>query len=171
MRINFARTSRRRKNSDLYVFSLIVQARARGDLAGAHDRLTAFVNQYPTSSVITLARAQLGEVSADLAAENEKKKEQDAADAAAAAAAKADLLARAAKADVTLSEMRKALIGKSRAEVGKLLGLPTDTGADSWGYRREMIINPLTNEKHGLTVYFNEGMVQGVDYDRDEGSP
>ncbi len=27
-----------------------------------------------------------------------------------------------------------------------------------------MILNPLTNEHHGLTVYFNQGTVQSVDY-------
>jgi hypothetical protein len=27
-----------------------------------------------------------------------------------------------------------------------------------------MIVNPLTNDRYGLTVYFNEGVVQGVDY-------
>ena len=160
-----------KKNSDIYVFSQIVQARARGDLADARDRLTAFIAQYPTSSVNALAHAQLAEVSSELSAQNEQEKEQAAAAAAAAAAAQADLLARAAAGNATLSEMRRALIGKSRTDVGKLLGLPTDTGSDTWGYRRQMIINPLTNEKHGLTVYFSEGTVQGVDYDRDVGSP
>jgi hypothetical protein len=27
-----------------------------------------------------------------------------------------------------------------------------------------MVYNPVTNERHGLIVYFSEGMVQSVDY-------
>jgi hypothetical protein len=34
-----------------------------------------------------------------------------------------------------------------------------------------MVLNPQTNEKFGLTVYFTEGAVQGVDYNRNGGSP
>jgi hypothetical protein len=71
---------------------------------------------------------------------------------------------------VTLSEMRRVLIGKSRTDVSNLLGLPTDTASDSWGYRQQMIFNPLTNEKHGLEVYFSEGIVQGVDYNKNVGT-
>ena len=94
------------------------------------------------------------------------------ADAARAAAqARADLLTRAGKGEVTLSEMRQALLGKTRAQVSNLLGLPSETASDSWSYRRQMILNPLTNEKHGLTVYFSEGIVQGVDYNQNGGSP
>ena len=98
---------------------------------------------------------------------DEAQKNQEEADAARVAAqARADLLARAAKGEVTLSEMRQALIGKTRAQVSGLLGQPSETGSDSWGYRQQMILNPLTNEKTGLMVYFTEGAVQSVDYNR-----
>lgn len=159
-----------KKNSDIYAFSQIVQIRARGDLEAARDQLGAFASKFPSSSLVNLAQSQLAQVNDQLAAADaEKKKEADDA-ARAAAQAQADLLARAAKGEATLSEMRQALIGKSRAEVSKLLGLPTDTASDTWGYRQQMIFNPITNERHGLLVYFSEGTVQGVDYNMNVGS-
>jgi hypothetical protein len=60
--------------------------------------------------------------------------------------------------------MRRVLIGKSRAEVSALFGPPTETASDRWGFAQRMIVNPLTNEKSGLAVYFNDGAVQSVDY-------
>ena len=107
---------------------------------------------------------------AELVVEETQKKQEEADAARAAAQARADLLARAGKGEVTLSEMRQALIGKTRAQVSDLLGQPSETASDSWGYRQQMILNPLTNEKHGLTVYFNEGIVQSVDYDMNGGT-
>jgi hypothetical protein len=106
-----------------------------------------------------------------LTVQTTQKKQQDADAAHTAAVARADLLARAARGAVTLSEMRRVLIGKSREDVKNLLGLPMETGTDTWGYRQQMIVNPVTNEKHGLTVYFSEGTVQGVDYDRNVIAP
>jgi hypothetical protein len=156
-----------KKNSDLFVFSQIIQARARGELASAHDQLSAFIVKFPTSSVNALARAQLAEISNQMVVVDTQNKQAQADASHAVAAARADLLARAARGQVTLSEMRQVLIGKSRADVKSLLGLPMDTGTDTWGYPQHMILNPLTNEKHGLTVYFSEGTVQGVDYEQD----
>jgi hypothetical protein len=155
-----------KKNSDIYVFSRIVQARARDDLASARDQLTAFLVKYPTSFLSAQARAELTQINDEMAAETAQKKQSDADAAQALAQARADLLARAGKGEVTLSEMRQALIGKTRAEVKSLLGLPVQTASDQWGYPQRMIVNPLTNEKTGLLVYFSEGTVQGVDYDR-----
>jgi hypothetical protein len=147
-----------KKDSDFYVFSQIVRVRAQGDLASARDQLTAFLAKYPSSTVNDLARAQLDQLNSQMVVVETQKKQEDAAAAAAAAQARADLLARAAKGDVTLSD------------VSNLLGLPTDTASDSWGYRQQMIFNPLTNEKHGLEVYFSEGIVQGVDYNKNVGT-
>jgi DNA-binding transcriptional regulator YdaS (Cro superfamily) len=117
-----------------------------------------------------LARAQLAQVNSQLAVEEAQKKQEEADAARAAAQARADLLARAGKGEVTLSEMRQALIGKTRAQVSNLLGMPSETASNSWGYRQRMILNPLTNEKYGLMVYFTEGAVQSVDYNRNGGS-
>jgi hypothetical protein len=104
-----------------------------------------------------------------LVAQDAQKKQEEADASRAAAQARTDLLARAAKGDVTLSEMRQALIGKTRAEVSDLLGAPAETATDRWGYRQQMILNPLTNERFGLIVYFNQGTVQSVDYNRNAG--
>ena len=70
---------------------------------------------------------------ASRATQDAQKKQEEADAARAAAQARADLLARAAKGEVTLSEMRQALIGKTRAEVSDLLGAPSETATDSWG--------------------------------------
>jgi len=153
-----------KKHSDAYVFSQIVQLRARGELDSARQQLTAFLSKFPSSSLDALAQAQLQQVNDQMAAQAEQKQQETADAARAAAQARADLLARAAKGEVPLSEMRHALIGKSRAEVSELLGAPSATASDSWNYNQTMIYNPVTNEKHGLTVYFSEGLVQSVDY-------
>jgi hypothetical protein len=159
-----------KKSSDIYVFSQIVQMRARGDLESARDQLTAFLNNFPTSSLNDQVHTQLTQINNEIVAETEQKKQASADAARSAAQARADLLARAGKGEVTLSEMRHALIGKTRAQVRGLLGLPAQTSSDQWGYPQRMIVNPMTNEKTGLTVYFLEGTVQGVDYNRN-GSP
>jgi len=155
-----------KKHSDRYLFTQIVKVRAKGDLESARRQLLSFLTQFPTSNVTAQARLQLSEINNQLALEEAQKQQQEAEAAQAAAAARADLLARAGKGDVTLSEMRQALIGKTRAQVSDLLGEPSETASDSWGYRQQMILNPMTNEKHGLVVNFSEGIVQGVDYDR-----
>jgi hypothetical protein len=49
-----------------------------------------------------------------------------------------------------------------------LFGAPSDTASDQWSYRRQMILNPLTGEHTGLIIYFNEGFVQSVDYNRND---
>jgi hypothetical protein len=160
-----------KKNSDIYVFSRIVQARARGELASARAQLTAFPAKFPLSPLNAQAQAQLAQVNGQMAAEETQEKQEEADASRATAQARADLLAKAAKGEATLSEMRQALIGKTRAQVSDLLGPPSDTASDTWGYRRQMIVNPLTNEKFGLMVYFTEGAVQSVDYNRNGGSP
>ena len=159
-----------KKNSDIYVLGEILKSRARDDLGAARGQLADFVAKFPSSPLNASARAQLAQVDSQMAAEEAQKKQGNADAARAAAQARADLLARAAQGNVTLSEMRKALLGKTRAQVSSMLGLPSETASDSWGYRQQMIVNPLTNERHGLLVYFNEGMVQGVDYNRNGGS-
>jgi len=159
-----------KKNSDIYVFSQIVQARTRGELDWARNQLTAFPARFPSSSLNALARTQLVQVNDQIAIEEAQKKQEETDAARAAAQARADLLLRAGKGEVTLSEMRQALIGKTRAQVSNLLGPPSETASDSWGYRQQMILNPLTNEKYGLMVYFTEGAVQSVDYNRNGGS-
>lgn len=155
-----------KKNSDIYILAQIVKVRANGDLTSARDQLTEFPTKFPSSPLIILARAQLTAVNDQLAmnALQDKQKEADAARAA--AQARAELLEKAGRGEVTLSEMRQALIGKSRAQVKELLGAPNETGADSWGYRQQMIIDPVNNQKHGLIINFNQGLVQGVDYGR-----
>jgi len=159
-----------KKNSDTYIFSRIAQVRARGDLAAARDQLNDFIAKFPNGSLTDTAKAQLTAVNADIVTQDAQKKQAEADAAAAAAQARADLLSRAAKGQATLSEMRQALIGKTTAQVTEMFGQPSETGSNRWGYGKQMIINPLTNQTYGLTVYFTEGVVQGVDYYYGKGS-
>jgi hypothetical protein len=153
-----------KKNSEMFLFQKIVKLEAMGDLAAAHDQFTAMLAKYPNGALADTVKSHLTQVDNEIATEEAQKKQAEADAAAAAAAARADLLARAGRGEVTLSEMRQVLVGKNRADVTALLGTPAETGSDKWGYGQQMIVNPMTKEKHGLAVYFNEGVVQSVDY-------
>jgi hypothetical protein len=152
-----------KKNSESYLFQQGAKVEAAGDLASARDQFNAIVTKYPSGAMAPAVKARLAQIDSEMAAQAAKKKQDEATAAAAAAAAKADLLARAAKGEVTLSEMRRVLMGKSRTDVTELLGPPADSASDRWGYGQQMIYNPLTGVKHGLTVIFSNGVVQGVD--------
>ena len=153
-----------KKNSEDYVFSQIVKARARGDLAGAKDQFNQFLTRFPSGARLDEAKKQIADIDQALAVQAAERQQAEAVAAQQAAQFQADLLARAAKGQVTLSEMRQYLIGKSTADVKKLLGAPYEIGSDQWGYSQKMIVNPLNGEHHGLTVNFSDGAVQGVDY-------
>jgi TolA-binding protein len=152
------------KKSPGYLYSQLVKVHAGGDLDAAQSGFTDFLTRFPDTPFTGLAKGQLNQVQNELATQATLKKQADATAAAAAAQARADLLARAAKGEVTLSQMRAALIGKTRDEVAALFGTPAETASDRWGYAQQMILNPLTGDKYGLTIYFTEGTVQGVDY-------
>lgn len=159
-----------KKNSETYIFSQIAKVRASGNWIAARDQLTDFIAKFPNGTLIDSAKTQLTQVNADLATQEAQKKQAEADAATAAAQARADLLSRASKGQVTLSEMRQALIGKTPAQVSELFGPPVETNSNRWGYGQKMILNPLTGEKFGLTVNFAEGAVQGVDYYYGKGS-
>jgi len=161
---NLAREIEEKKNSDIYNFAAIIKERARGELETAREGLSAFPQKFPASPLVEQARTQLAAVNDQIGVEEAQRQQQEADAAKAAAAARAELLALAAKGQATLTEMRQALVGKSRAQVSDLLGPPSDTASDQWNYRQQMIVNPLTGEQAGLIVYFNEGAVQSVDY-------
>jgi hypothetical protein len=164
---HLSRDIEQKKNSDNYTFSQIIKARARGELQTARDQLAEFPGKFPGSPLDAQARAQLAAVNDQIAAAEAQRKQQEADAAHAAAVARAELLAQAAKGEARLSDVRQALIGKSRAQVSDLFGPPSGTASDQWSYHQQMIFNPLTGEHTGLTVYFNEGLVQGVDYNRE----
>ncbi|MCE0484776.1 MAG: hypothetical protein LV479_11135 [Methylacidiphilales bacterium] len=153
-----------KKNSPTYIFSQIVRLRAQGNETDARDQLNAFLAKYPNGPLADAAKAQVAGVSSDLAAQEAAKKQAEADAAAAAAAARADLLAKASRGEATLADMREALIGKTRADIKGMFGDPTETASDRWGYVAQMVMNPLTGEKHGLAIYFSEGTVLSVDY-------
>ncbi len=154
----------RAKQSDSYLITRVVKLRAQGDLAKARDLLADLLTKNPNSPLADTMKTQLAGIDSDIAAQTAQKQQADAAAAQAAAQARADLLARAAQGQVTLSEMRLALVGKTPAEVTALFGPPAATDSDRWGYSKKMIIDPMTQDKFGLTIYFSDGTVQGVDY-------
>jgi hypothetical protein len=153
-----------RKNSDVFAYGRICRTHAQGDLLAARDQLNAFLSKFPPGSLTEAARAQLAMVESELAAQDAQKKQDEADAAQAVAQAQSDFLARASKDGVTLSEARQMLLGKTREAVTSLFGAPTETGPDRLGYSRVIIVNPLTNQKHGLAIYFSEGAVLSVDY-------
>jgi hypothetical protein len=153
-----------KKDSAEYLFSQIVKVHAGGDLETARARFTDFLARFPADPLTGLAKGQLIQINSEIAAQAVQKKQDEANALRAAAQARADLLTRAAKGQVTLSQMRSVLLGKTRKEVDELLGPPTETASDRWGFAQQMIVNPLTNERSGLAVIFVEGTVQGVDY-------
>jgi capsule polysaccharide export protein KpsE/RkpR len=163
---NLSREIEEKKNSDIYTFAQLIKARARGELGVAREGLAAFPQKFPGSPLLDQARTQLAAVNEQLATAEAKLKQQQADEVRTEAEARVELLAKAAKGQATLSEMRQALVGKSRAQVSDLLGQPSDTASDQWNYHKQMIVNPLTGEQTGLTVYFLEGAVQSVDYNR-----
>ncbi|MCE0497823.1 MAG: hypothetical protein LV481_07760 [Methylacidiphilales bacterium] len=152
------------KNSDGYLFSRIVKLRAQGHLEAARDQITDLLSKFPNSPLTDAMKTQLAGIDSDLATQAAQKQQAQADAARADAQARAALLARAAQGEATLSEMRLALVGKKTADITALFGPPTATDSDRWGYSRQMIINPMTQDKFGLTVYFSDGIVQGVDY-------
>jgi len=152
------------KNSAAFAFSGLVKLRAQGDLAGARAKFEVFLRRFPNDPLAQSARGQIGEIDRALAAQAEMKRQQEADAARMAAQARANLLARAAAGQATLSEMRLALIGKTPPEVHSLFGAPSETASDRWGYAQKMIFDPITNTHRGLSVIFSDGLVQGVDY-------
>jgi DNA-binding transcriptional regulator YdaS (Cro superfamily) len=153
-----------KKNSEAYLFSQIAKVHARGDLKAAQDQYTDFLSKFPSGAFASAARTQLDLVNNEMTAQAAKKKQDDDDKVKADEAAKKDLLDRASKGQVSLSEMRQALMGKTLADVKALFGLPSDVASDRWGYAQRMVYDPLKDEKNGLTVYFSQGVVQGVDY-------
>lgn len=152
------------QNSEAYVYARIMRIRAQGDLPSAQDQLEAFIVKFPTGTLINTAKAQLDVIKQDIVTGDAQKKLAEANEAQAAAQARADLLARASRGEVTIVEMRHALLGKTMYEVQGLFGKPTESGPERWGYASKMVQNPQTNEKFGLSVYFTEDVVQSVDY-------
>lgn len=159
-----------KKNSEIYVFSQIAKVHAKGDLMATRDQLNDFIAKFPNGNLVAVARTQLTGVSADIVTQEAQKKQAEAEAIVAAAQARADLLSRAGKGQVTLSEMRQALIGKTPAQVTELFGVPGEVASNRWGYAQQMVVNSLTAQKFGLTIYYADGIVQSVDYYYGKGS-
>ena len=122
-----------KKNSEAFLFQKIVKVEASGDLASAQDQFNAMLAKYPSGTLADSVKAHLAQIATEIATQQAQKQKEEADALAAAAAARADLLARASKGEVTLSEMRQVLVGKNRADVTALFGQPTETASDRWG--------------------------------------
>lgn len=153
-----------KKNSDSYLFSKIALVRAQGNLPAARDQLNDLLAKHPQSAMAAQIKAQLAQVESDIATQELQKKQAEDEATRVAAQAQADLMAKAARGEATLSEMRLALIGKTPPEISALFGAPVATDSNRWGYSKQMILDPLTNKTFGLAIYFADGTVQGVNY-------
>ena len=152
------------KTSESYLYIQAVKIHAADHLLAARDQLSALLARFPRGSLTGRVRGQLIQINSELASQAAEKKQFAITQTRQAAQALAGLVARIGHGQATLSEIRRALIGKTRAEVSALLGAPSEIASNRWGFGRQMILNPLTNQKSGLAVYFSEGAVQGVDY-------
>jgi hypothetical protein len=153
-----------KKNAPALQFAKLVLLRAQGHLAEAGKGFGDFIAKNPHDPHADAARGQITEINEAVTAQLALERQEEAATAKANAQARAALLARANAGQATLSEMRHALIGKTRIEVLAYFGTPTETGADRWGYGKRMVLDPDAHVARGLTVVFSEGLVQGVDY-------
>jgi hypothetical protein len=152
------------KISESYLYIQALKVHASGNLLAARDQFNALLARFPRGPLIGRVRGQLVQINSELAAQDAERKQFAATQTRQAARALAGLVARIGRGQATLSEMRRALIGKTRVEVSALLGSPSETASNRLGFGRQMILNPLTNQRSGLAVYFSEGTVQGVDY-------
>lgn len=150
--------------SDSYALSQIGPIRSRGDLLQAEKAYQDFLTKFPTSSYDDLVKTQLTEVSAAYAAQQLAQQQAATKAAQDAAAYQASLLERVKTNGVSLSELHQFLLGKSREQVKELFGSPTETASDRWGYSQVIAMNPMTNQKYGLAITFEEGVVQSLDY-------
>jgi hypothetical protein len=153
-----------RKNSEAFLLTRIAQVRAQGDLNAARTQLGNLVTRFPNGPLTETVRAQLTDLDNEIATRDAKKTEADADSARLADLARTDLLHRASRGEVTLSEMRRVLVGKPLSEVKAMFGLPSAIASDRWGFAQQMIYNPLNERKSGLAIYFSDNIVQGVDY-------
>jgi len=64
----------------------------------------------------------------------------------------------------TLSNIRKALLGKDRSDVVALLGRPDATGTNVFIYTNTKVFDPVRDKSRQFIVNFLEGRVQGVNY-------
>jgi hypothetical protein len=141
-----------------------VLLRAQGNWAETGKGLADFIARYPQDPHADAARGQLEAVNRALSAQLALEREQERQEAQTAAAARRTLLDDADAGRATLSEIRRALLGQTTAQVAALFGAPSETGADKWGYGKRMVVDPASGERRGLTVNFSEGIVQSVDY-------
>lgn len=73
---------------------------------------------------------------------------------------------RLADREVTLSDIRKAVLGKSRSEVIELLGPADADQANMLIYTEIEVFDPVRNRQRSFIINFLEGRVQGANYIR-----
>lgn len=125
-----------------------------------------FAAKFPGHPLANQAKEQI-EALESLKAQNEA--ELEAKRAAMVAEEKRQLAAfkqRLAKNQVTLSDIRKNVLGKSQQEVIELLGQADGVQANTLIYTEIQVFDPVRNRNRSFIINFLEGRVQGANYIR-----
>jgi hypothetical protein len=147
-----------------YTFAALAHLRATGKLDDALAGYKDFPNKFPGSPYIPDAQNAVQDIEKQIADEAAEQKRRDDEAKLLAATKEKELHDHMAAGKATLSEIRNRILGLSRADVKGIFGDPDEDAADRWGYGKQMIIDPLTGQQHGLQVEFFQGVVRSVDY-------
>lgn len=148
------------------VYTAIGQLVDQEKMDNAIASYAEFAAKFPGHPLASKAKEQI-ELLESLKAENEA--ERKANRAAMIAEEKRQLAAfkqRLASNEVTLSDIRKAVLGKTQTEVIELLGQADAAQANMLIYTEIQVFDPVRNRNRNFIINFLEGRVQGANYIR-----
>lgn len=148
------------------VYTAIGQLVDQNKIDAAIASYAEFAAKFPGHPLANKAKEQI-EILESLKAENEA--ERKAKRAALVAEEKRQLEVfrqKLADRQVTLSDIRQAVLGKSRQEVIELLGQADETQANMLIYTDIQVFDPVRNRNRYFIINFLEGRVQGANYIR-----
>jgi hypothetical protein len=138
-----------------------LQKKMSDDKATFKDQMIeaqTFVWAYPTSLHLADAQKYLQQLQKKQADLTQADKDAEAA----REAARAKLLQRVQAKDLSLNEWSDFLRDMSQEDVLKYLGHPQLQNVEYWSYTGDWTVDPGTQQKAGLLLYFNGTRVQGV---------
>lgn len=150
--------------SDELVYARLGEIADRGKLPQTLAAYEGFIKDRPQSPYVAYAKEQIETTKADMEHMSAQHEQAQAELARSAAMADSVLKEKLSKNQATLSEVRTALLGKSRDEVTALLGAPTQTGSDAYLYDKVLVLEPVTGRQRPFAVLFLEGNVKTVNY-------
>jgi hypothetical protein len=123
-----------------------------------------FVKDHPQSPYVAYAQQQIEVTRSQMERVAAQHEHTEAEAARSAAMADSVLREKLSKNELTLSELRNAILGKSREEVVALLGPPTQVGSDAYLYDKVLVLESMTSRRRPFTVIFHLGVVKTVNY-------